>query len=1441
MDCVLSADDALGPAVRGCRDNFDFTLLFEQSFFQIAPCALLLLAVPLRASQLRRQNVKTLPTGVQTVKQTAISLLAASQLVSLALWCIRPIYRSRTSIPAAVLSFLASLSLLVLSSVEHAKSIRPSSIINVYILFSVLLDLPQARTLWLRPGPRSIPAVFTVGFCAKAVILYLEARSKRRSLFPPYRLYAPEALVNLYDRTVLWWLNPLFFQGYRGIISIERLYKIDGDLSSESVETNFAPIWRNLRDSSHRRPLLWALSYALKRSFLDLMIPRLVLGAFRMSQPLLIHRITSLLSVLRTDETRKASRGLIGATVLIYVGLAISNALYQRHLHRLLTKIRGTIVATIHAKVLQSSSGAISDNAALTLISADLERISFSLRHIDQLFASPIEIAVAIFLLERQVGVSCVAPIAFSIVLTCISLINSNVAVPMQKGWLASVQERVAYTAAVLNFPKGFKMLGLTEYLSQRIQALRVKELADYAAYRKYVVHRNTFAAVPQALAPSLCLTMFALINGGSALTPTVAFTALSLVALLTEPIRELIHAVPQFQTALASLDRIQAFLLLEREQHLRSPGLHRDSRNGSHGEGVELSPLSVSNARNNLSIKIESGIVRLGKENKLILDNINIAIAPETLTLIVGPVGSGKSTLLNVLIGDVTLNQGSLSEQATSLGLSYCAQDPWLPNDTVQNLIIGQSAVDEAWYSTVVKACALDVDIDTLPDGNYAVIGTKGVSLSGGQRQRLALARAVYSRNKLLVIDDALSGLDANTSQSVFERVLGPRGLCKRHACTVVFATHAVEYLPEADHVIALGEGGKIVEQGSFDVLRSRPGYVQRLSLKASQSKPSEEQETQEPETALPVPDKLATAEQDLARRTGDIAVYKYYAEPIGWFYGSIIVITAALFATSMTIPNLWVRWWAEAEQSDGPTQPLGLWIGIYLLFGAICIGSVFAHIWVMLVNSVPKSSAQLHKQLLKAVMRAPYSFFVNTDAGVTLNRFSSDMSLIDGQLAGAVMQTMDGCALCITMAGLIVAGTTYAGVAIPFILLAVYAIQKFYLRTSRQLRFMDLESQAPLLTHCSETISGITTIRAFGWQTQSHERCLELLDKSQRPYYLQLCIQRWLNLVLDLTTASIALIVVSMAMALPEASSAGSIGLSMLNILTFNSQLAYFITAWTTLETSLGAVSRCKNFESMTASEDQPGEDHNPSTAWPHTGQLVLNNISAAYNDAGEDVLKNISVAIAPGEKVGVCGRSGSGKSSLLLTLLRLLNYRAGSMILDDVDLATVPRRVIRERITTLPQEAIIVPGTLKDNIDPLNASTDTEIRQVLDQVGLMDSIDQRSGLNADMKDLTLSQGQMQLFAIARALLRKSKLVVLDEMTSSVDAVTEARMLSLVREHFSDSTVIAIAHRLKTIVDFDKVVVMDKGKIVEIGAPGHLLQQENSQFRSMWERGGH
>lgn len=413
--------------------------------------------------------------------------------------------------------------------------------------------------------------------------------------------------------------------------------------------------------------------------------------------------------------------------------------------------------------------------------------------------------------------------------------------------------------------------LGLTDYLTDRIQALRVKELADYSEYRKFVTHRNVISAVPPAFAPALTLMMFTLVNRQQALNPTVAFTTLALVALLTSPIQDMIHAVPMFQVGLASLDRVQSFLLLDTaEEDIVSAPWPSYTGDGWSND-IELAvmrPKDLTRAGQFAIIALESASVTG------VLHDITLAITPGSLTLIVGPVGSGKSTLLQAMIGTVRLCEGRRHLDQTASEAAFCAQDPWLPNDTVRNLVLAHSAFDPAWYAYVVGACALDIDIASFPRGDETVVGSKGISLSGGQRQRLALVRAVYARKALLVADDVFSGLDASTSKHVFDNIFGIGGICKRHGMTAVVATHAVQHLRQADEVIALGQDGSVMEQGSFTELTSRPGYVHHLRLRAEM--PTETQRAEEPAPVVKAtePSKIETAQQDLARRTGYIAV---------------------------------------------------------------------------------------------------------------------------------------------------------------------------------------------------------------------------------------------------------------------------------------------------------------------------------------------------------------------------------------------------------------------------------------------------------------------------------------------------------------------------------------------------------------------------------------
>lgn len=365
MECISAADDLFGPQVHGCR-VFDFTLFFEQIILQAAPSAVLLLAVPPRIWFLRKQTLKSMRSKLTLLKLVAAVLLAITQVIMLSLWASSPSQRTSASIPATTVSTLGALALVLLSGLEDIRSIRPSALINTYMLFSLLLDIPQARTLWLRPGPTSLPCVFSVGMAVKAISLCLEAFTKKRFLFPAYRSIAPEMLVNLYNRTLLWWLNPMFFLGFKSRLSFEDLSPIDSDISSKRLDRQFQAVWARYK-SNPGRALLWALVVQCRVSVMTFMVPRLFLSAFRLSQPLLISCITSIMAKSVSQNSTNAGRGLVGATALVYCGLAFSNVIYNRQLQRFQTQLRSVLVTALYRKMLFLPSETLVDNTAVTL------------------------------------------------------------------------------------------------------------------------------------------------------------------------------------------------------------------------------------------------------------------------------------------------------------------------------------------------------------------------------------------------------------------------------------------------------------------------------------------------------------------------------------------------------------------------------------------------------------------------------------------------------------------------------------------------------------------------------------------------------------------------------------------------------------------------------------------------------------------------------------------------------------------------------------------------------------------------------------------------------------------------------------------------------------------------------------------------------------------
>lgn len=497
--------------------------------------------------------------------------------------------------------------------------------------------------------------------------------------------------------------------------------------------------------------------------------------------------------------------------------------------------------------------------------------------------------------------------------------------------------------------------------------------------------------------------------------------------------------------------------------------------------------------------------------------------------------------------------------------------------------------------------------------------------------------------------------------------------------------------------------------------------------------------------------------------------------------------------------------------------------------------------------------------------------TYFTNTDTGDTINRFSKDLGYmaIDlpyyfmvtwmckmtrlqssvASLQHLLIESFTGLRGAIAWTILVLPGSTYLVYTLPFTFAFVYLLQRFYLPISRQLRYHNLQSLAPINTHVLENVDGLATIRAYGWGDVYRENALVLMDESQKPHYLLICVQRWLSLVLDMWIAAMAVLLVALGVFAPEGSTKGFMAIALLGVVAMGSQISSLIAAWTDLETALGALSRVREFEMTTPTEPVPEHPQHIPENWPEKGELEFTNVTAAYSldENAATVIDNVSLTIKPGQKVAICGRTGSGKSSLLLTLFRMLESCTGRIAIDGIDISALKPDDVRERLNAIPQEATLFPGSVRDNLwqssgddddDSQRRPSDDAMRKALEEVELWELISTQGGLDKEASELTLSQGQKQLVCLCRAVLRKhkSRILVLDEAMSAVDGNTEQVMVRILETEFSEHTVVSVAHRLNTVRKFDVVVVMDRGKVAEAGQPDELLKNRDGLFYSMW-----
>ncbi|KAI3399955.1 hypothetical protein diail_5111 [Diaporthe ilicicola] len=1419
-------------------------------FYGSAVCNIVfLILVPWTLRNLYRSPIKVRSSWhgkVLTVAQILYSILQLALLLFAVAFV-----RNREAVPPALIyveavsGFLGSLSLLWLSSLAHWRSVEPSSTVIAYLSAKLACDAVSATA----PGHTHGRSLAITQGCLIIPLLLLELQSKRPILVAAYQPEPPEATTSFLGRVLFTWINPILFSGYTKILQGNDLPPLGQSLGSKGLRQSLLRAWDRRARPEGKTTLPRVLLGCLLTPFLSAIVPRISVVVFRFAQPVLIGRAIRFVTRFSPASDESGAYWLVVGAAAVYIGMAVSTSVYQHRMNRLEVMIRGAMIGLLHSRALEARNGESGDGKVATLVSNDISNIENSARMFHETWAQFAEVVVGTFLLSRQVGWLWLAPLVIIFVCSRVSRYVAKHLKPEQGKWNTATQQRISLTNSMLGSIKTIKMLGMQQAVVDQAQSLREHEIQAARGVRSLMVQYGASANALGLFAPVVTLVLYSAIAmfRGEVMDAETAFTSVALLLMITHPANMIMTFVPRAVISYSGFERIQLYLL------------DKDGQD----RPVMATKMPISQAATaplTLAVELAGVTIPGTDESNPTLRDVSFRVRRGSLVICTGAVGSGKTTLARAILGEVSTSHGVV--KVTPKRVAYCSQSPWLPSQVIRNVICGPTGPhgpDEAWYQRTIHACCLDSDFKTLPDGDLTPVGSKGMNLSGGQRQRIALARAIYSRCELVILDDSFSALDDKTQGHVVGNLLKPGGVLRDNVTTVFWITTSTKFFEMADEIIVLA-GNTVKERGTWAQLRESDPLIDETIHPNNEATAAtfEAQTTRQGSPART--ETLKDGSKDLARKNGDLSLYSYYIEAAGPRHIWGLVLTTVLYGFFNTFTQYWLKQWTESGSAHQILYMTG-----YVALLVLAYISTVTGMFITGLRIAPSSGLALHSRLLVAIASAPLLYFSGTDSGTILSLFGQDIQLVDKELAPAFSSLTVQIFKLLFQACVLLLSQPLMALSLPYSAMVVYAVQKVYLRTSRQLRLLELESRAAVFSSFLETVQGASTIRAFKWEREIAQQNIATLDGSQRPFYLLLCLQRWLNIVLNLLIAAIAVGTIWLAAFYRSSTTGGQIGMALNVIIVANTTLLALVESWTNLEISLGAVARLKEAETETPREDQPGERDTPPPRWPSRGEIVLSCVTAAYNPSAV-ALRSVDLKIEAGQLVVVRGRTGSGKSSLLLTLLRLLDTTEGSITVDGVKLSSLPRSLVRERaFVTVAQEAFFLPqASLRFNLDPEHRAAPSVITAALERIGLWDVFagagpdtreeavlaeDEGDGkghvLDKPFSSLpVLSAGQTQLLALARALVRRSVLcdpaaglytdldrsgsrpiVLLDEVTSSLDPVTEGRLLDIVREDFVDQghTVVIVTHKLDAVRDRmregrDVVVWMGQGQVERV-----------------------
>uniref|UniRef100_A0AAY4DYG6 ATP-binding cassette, sub-family C (CFTR/MRP), member 3 n=1 Tax=Denticeps clupeoides TaxID=299321 RepID=A0AAY4DYG6_9TELE len=1266
-----------------------------------------------------------------------------------------------------------------------------------------------------------------------------------------------------------WWFTRLAIQGYRSPLETKHLWSLNKQDTSEVVVPQLLKEWDVEKTKAKSAQAQYSKTTGTEKnhvggapeevevllskqpgspqpSFLYSLIrafgPYFLIGsAYKLLQDLITFINPQLLRMLISFTKQEGAPSWWGFSLaFLMFGTAILQTiiLHQHFQYCFVTgmRLRTALIGAIYRKSLVITNAAKRSSTVgevVNLMSVDAQRFMDLTTFLNMLWSAPLQIILALSFLWQNLGPSVLAGVAVMVLLIPL---NAAIAMKTRAYQVEQMQykdARIKLMNEILNGIKVLKLYAWEKSFKGKVLEIRQKELNVLSSCAlilcgKHVFKNREFHLITLFLSFQVALTSFAVfvsVDEKNVLDAEKAFVSLSLFNILRFPLNMLPQVISSIVQTSVSLKRIQAFL--------------------SHDE---LDPDAMFCHR---------------------VSSINVMVPQGSLLAVVGPVGCGKSSLVSALLGEMERLEGQISVKGS---VAYVPQQAWIQNATLRdNILFGKPYVEQK-YCSILEACALTPDLEVLPGGDQTEIGEKGINLSGGQRQRVSLARALYSEADVYLLDDPLSAVDAHVAKHIFDHVIGPQGALQEK--TRILVTHGISFLPQVDNIMVMVDGC-VSEMGSYQDLLNQNGafaeFLRNYSLddiieeedatgkfaritsffgfvpfrqisimsaegdnpraksvrirRCSERKPAEPKKEKEESKV----DKLIQAETTETGRV-KMSVYWEYVKAVGPLLSLFICFLYGCQNAAAIGANVWLSEWTNDAQLNRTQENVHMRVGVYAALGISQGVLVMFSSFVLALGKI-KAACKLHLALLDNKMQTPQSFFDTTPIGRLINRFSKDIYVIDEALPSTVLMFLGTLFASLSTVIVIISSTPIFAVVIGPLALIYFFVQRFYVATSRQLKRLESVSRSPIYSHFSETITGTSVIRAYGRNAAFVLMSDRNVDENQKSYYPGIVSNRWLGVRIEFIGNCMVLFAALFAVIGKDNLNPGLVGLSVSYALQVTMSLNWMVRMTSELESNIVAVERVKEYSETQTEAPWEVEDKKPPPEWPMQGRVEFRDYSVRYREGLDLVLRDLSLQVKGGEKIGIVGRTGAGKSSMTLCLFRLLEAAAGDITIDDVKISEIGLHDLRTKLTIIPQEPVLFSGTLRMNLDPFEKYTDEDVWRALELSHLHKFVRNQAAqlqLQCSEGGENLSVGQRQLVCLARALLRKTRILILDEATAAIDLETDDLIQSTIRTQFEDCTVFTIAHRLNTIMDYTRVLVLDKGQIAEFDTPANLIAKK-------------